>query len=72
MVAVLEVGDRVHVISYGPFRGLKGSVKKVHDITIPNAEELFCFYYIELEATQIGSPVWFQNSEVEVLPILFA
>ena len=69
--ATLEVGYRVCVVSYGPFHGLKGTVKQVHTIADSHAahdtDEVFCFYYVALDAVQIKEPVWFQNSEVEPL-----
>jgi hypothetical protein len=67
VTGVFEVGSRICVVSYCPFRGLKGTVKQVHAITAPDDEEPFCFYYIELEASLIKEPVWFQNHEVEAL-----
>ena len=61
---VLPVGSLVDVISYGPFRGLRGSVQTVHIIP-DEAEELFCFYLVALEGTQIQKPIWFERDEVE-------
>jgi hypothetical protein len=66
-LSLLEVGCRVYMVSYGPFHGLKGTIKQVHAIVAPEAEEPFCFYYIELDIAQIKEPVWFQNHEVEII-----
>jgi hypothetical protein len=58
------VGSRVQVISYGPFRGLKGTILMVDTITI-DLKEPFCFYLIALEGAHIREPVWFKYDEVE-------
>jgi hypothetical protein len=62
---VFPEGSRVRVVSYSPFRGLKGTIRSVHHIT--PLEELFCFYQIELEGAQVKEPVWFNYEEVELL-----
>jgi hypothetical protein len=61
---VLLVGSRVRVISYGPFRGLKGTIRKVDTIPGLEAGEAFCFYLVELEGTLIKEPIWFACDEV--------
>ncbi len=61
---VFLVGSRVQVMSYGPFRGLKGTILLVDNITI-DLEEPFCFYLIALEGARIREPVWFKYDEVE-------
>jgi hypothetical protein len=73
MAAVLEIGNRVSVVSYGPFRGLKGTIRQSHVIADPEEDELFCFYYVELDVAQVREPVWFEGHEVEALiPSAFA
>ena len=63
---ILEVGDRVRVISYGPFKGLRGTVRKVErNANAHDDEEPFFFYQIDLEESQVKEPVWFQDEEVE-------
>ena len=62
------VGSRVRITSYGPFRGLKGTVRTVHTIT-PGGEEPFCFYQTVLEGVSIGEPIWFENEEVELIAL---
>jgi hypothetical protein len=54
----------VYVTSYGPFRGLRGTIRKVNAITA-SGEEPFCFYLVDLEGTQIKIPVWFMYDEVD-------
>lgn len=49
----LPAGSRVRVISYGPFRGLKGTIRKVDIISGLDADEAHCFYLAELEGTHI-------------------
>jgi hypothetical protein len=58
------VGSRIRVISYGPFRGLRGTILRVDAITA-NLEEPYCFYLIALEGAHIKEPVWFEYDEVE-------
>ncbi len=64
---VLPAGSRVRVISYGSFRGLKGTIRAVD--TIPGLEtgEAFCFYLVELEGAHIKEPIWFACDEVELV-----
>ncbi len=63
---VLQVDSRVRVTSYGPFRGLRGTIRSVD--TIPSdPEELFCFYLVALEGAYIKEPMWFEYHEVEVV-----
>jgi hypothetical protein len=64
---VLPAGSRVRVISYGPFRGLKGTIRKVDTIPGLEAGETFCFYLVELEGTHTREPVWFACDEVELV-----
>ena len=63
----LPAGSRVRVIGYGPFRGLKGTVRKVDTIPGLGAGEAFCFYLVELEGTHIKEPIWFACDEVELV-----
>ncbi len=66
-VQVFPAGRRVRVISYGPFRGLKGTIRKVDTIPGLEAGEAFCFYLVELEGTHTREPVWFACDEVELV-----
>jgi hypothetical protein len=66
---VLPVGSLVDVTSYGPFRGLKGTVQMVNAIA-DEAEELFCFYLVALEGTHIQEPIWFEHNEVEMAEVV--
>ena len=66
---VLPVGSLVDVTSYGPFRGLKGTVQTINTIA-DEAEEPFCFYLVALEGTQIQEPVWFEHDEVEAVEVV--
>ena len=59
-------GSRVRVVSYSPYRGLKGTIRTVDAISRPDIDEPFCFYHIELEGTQLKEPIWFQHHEVEI------
>ena len=63
----LPPGSRVRVASYGPFRGLKGTIRKVDTIAGLEADEAFCFYLLELEGTHNKEPIWFEYDEVELV-----
>ncbi len=52
--------------NYGPFRGLKGTIRAVHRIAV-DLDEPFCFYLIALEGVQIQEPIWFEYTEVELV-----
>jgi hypothetical protein len=62
----LQVGSRVRVTSYGPFREQWGTVRDVHTIAA-DLEEPFCYYLIELDSGQRKEPIWFDYSEVELI-----
>jgi hypothetical protein len=66
---VLPVGSLVDVTSYCPFRGLKGTVQTVSAID-DGADELFCFYLVDLEGTHIPEPIWFEHNEVVAAEVL--
>ena len=59
-------GSLVHVTSYSPFRGLNGTIQTTDTIS-DDREELFCFYLVALEGTQIKEPIWFEHEEVELV-----
>jgi hypothetical protein len=60
---MFQTGQRVCVTSYGPFRGLKGTIRIVD--TIASEAESFCFYLIDLQGAQTKEPIWFEYEEVE-------
>jgi len=63
-IHILQIGSRVRVTSYGPFRGLRGTIRTVD--TIPtNLQEPFCFYLVALDGTYRKDPIWFEYCEVE-------
>lgn len=59
-------GSRVRIVSYSPFRGLRGTIRTVDAIPHPDIDEPFCFYHIELEGAHLKEPIWFQHDEVEI------
>ena len=63
--SIFPVGSRVQVISYSPFRGLRGTIRRVHTIPPLEGEEPFCYYAIELDGASIQEPIWFEYDEVE-------
>ena len=62
--SIFQVGSRVRVTSYSPFRGLRGTIRVVDAIAV-DLDEPFCFYQITLEGAYIGEPIWFECDEVE-------
>lgn len=64
--AILQTGNRVRVTSYGPFRGLQGSIQRV-DVISDDLEDPFCFYLVALEGTALQTPIWFAWHEVECI-----
>lgn len=64
--ATLLTGNRVRVTSYGPFRGLHGTIQLV-DMVADDPEDPFCFYLIALEGAASQSPIWFECREVEFI-----
>ena len=64
---IFSVGSRIHILSYGPFRGLKGTVRKVD--SMPHQDEPFCFYHIEIEGAHIKEAIWFEYDEVELVGV---
>ena len=65
-VNAFSIGSRVRIISYSPWRGLRGTVCAVNTIST-DPDEPFCFYLIALEGAQIQEPVWFEYDEVEFI-----
>jgi len=61
---VLPVDSLVDVTSYGPFRGLKGTIRQVDTIEALPDEPCY-FYLVALEGAQIKEPLWFECAEVE-------
>lgn len=68
--SVFPVGSRVQVVSYGPFRGLRGTIRIV-DTIVDDSEEPYCFYHIALDGSQIKHPIWFEYDEVELIAAPF-
>jgi hypothetical protein len=66
--AVVAVGTRVCVTSYGPFRRLIGTVQTVDTICVEN--DRYEFYQIELEGVQVKDPLWFERDEFILYPDL--
>ena len=67
--SVFPAGSRVQVVSYGPFRGLRGTIRTV-DIIADDSEEAYCFYHIALDGSQNKQPIWFEYDEVELVVAL--
>lgn len=63
--SVFSVGSHVQIVSYGPFRGLRGTIRTAH--CLPPHEEPLCFYHIVLEGAYLQEPIWFSHEEIEPL-----
>lgn len=57
---------RIQVTSYGPFRGLKGTIQYV-DTIVDDQDEPFCFYLVSLEGALLQEPIWFEHHELEFI-----
>ena len=62
---VFSIGSHVQISSYGPFRGLRGTIRTIH--CLPPLEEPLCFYHIALEGTPLKEAIWFREEEVQPL-----
>lgn len=67
--SICPVGSRVQVVSYGPFRGLRGTIRTV-DVIADDSEAPSCFYYIALDGSQAKPAIWFECDEVELVASL--
>jgi hypothetical protein len=67
-VNVLPNASLVRITNYSPFRGLRGTIRRVHAISV-DLEEPFCFYLIAVEGVQIKEPLWFEYDETEVVAL---
>lgn len=63
---VLRIGERIRIVSYGPFRGLRGTIGTVNTIS-SGSDKPLCFYLVKLEGAHIQEPIWFECDEVEVV-----
>ena len=64
---VFPAGSGVRIMSYGPFRGLRGTIRSVHTIFSPEPQEPLCFYFVAIEGAQLKEPVWFEYDELELI-----
>ncbi|QBD76817.1 hypothetical protein EPA93_12705 [Ktedonosporobacter rubrisoli] len=61
-----EPGASVRISGYGPFRGLRGIIRKVDHIPYQQyLDEPHKFYLIDLQGAYIKEPIWFEYDEVE-------
>ena len=61
---MLQVGSLVRVTGYGPFRGLRGTIRTINTISA-DLQEPFCFYLVTLVGAHIKEPIWIEYDEVE-------
>lgn len=66
---MFQVGTLVRVTSYGPFRGLKGTIQRV-DALSDDPNDPLCFYLVALEETSFRTPIWFEYQELEGIGFL--
>ena len=65
-VNVFAIGSLVHITSYSPFQGHRGTIHKVDTIS-DDLEEPFCFYLVALDGIHMKEPIWFEYNEVELV-----
>jgi hypothetical protein len=63
---VFPVGSLIRIANYSPFHGRKGIIRNV-DCIFDDGEELFCFYLVTMEGTQLKEPMWFEYDEIELI-----
>ncbi len=63
---ILQEGSRVFVTSYGPFRGLRGTIRTIDTMPV-DLQEPFCFYLVALDGTYSKDPIWFEYHEVDLV-----
>jgi hypothetical protein len=63
---VLPTGSLIHITSYSPFRGMRGTIRSV-DTVSDDPEEPFCFYLIDLEGAWREEPIWFECEDVALV-----
>ncbi len=61
---VFPAGSGVRIMSYGPFRGLRGTI---HTIFSPDPQEPLCFYFVALEGAQLKEPIMSHFSQQSLL-----
>jgi hypothetical protein len=62
----LPIYASVCITNYGPFRGLRGTIRAIEALT-EDRDSFFCYYLVELEEGPIHLPVWFSSDEVEAI-----
>ena len=63
---ILQVGNRVHVSGYSPFRGLTGTVQSVQLVEYDGP---LYFYLVKLEGERGREALWFPDDEVESISL---
>lgn len=58
-----QIGNKIRIVSYNPFRGLTGTIRTIHKMS--DFDEPFCLYLIDLDGSHIKEAVWFHHEEVE-------
>ena len=65
-IEVFPIGSLVYITNYGPFRGLRGTIRTVHMVAVGPDEQCY-FYLVALEGIHIKEPMWFEYQEVELV-----
>ncbi|HLZ62923.1 MAG TPA: hypothetical protein VKR06_38735 [Ktedonosporobacter sp.] len=67
---MFEVGETVCVTSYGAFKGLRGTIRRVHSLAYTiDDEKPFLFYQVVLENASVKEPIWFQGEEIDTITL---
>lgn len=57
-----QIGSSVCIISYGPYRGLRGTIQGITEHI--NQDKTFNFYLVGLEGKNIVEYIWFQYEDL--------
>ena len=63
---VLPRETLVYISSYGPLRGLRGTIQGV-DTFEDEFKGTYCFYLVALQGEASAEPMWFESEEVGVV-----
>ncbi len=66
---VLPRETLVYISSYGPLRGLRGTIQGV-DAFEDEFKETYCFYLVALQGEASAEPMWCESEEVGVVTSL--
>jgi len=63
----LPVGSLVYVTCYGPYWGLRGTIRAVCVIDLSDSQEHLYFYQVALHEVQMREPLWLVQDDLAVV-----